>query len=55
MYEVIEAAEGLDESGLPAEAYVPDASGGHQPVPQGGYAVGGQGTGTTVFDADQHH
>ncbi|KAJ1309755.1 hypothetical protein OPQ81_006520 [Rhizoctonia solani] len=37
MYEVIEAAEGLDESGLPASAYVPDAAGAHQPVPQGGY------------------
>ncbi|CAE6424900.1 unnamed protein product [Rhizoctonia solani] len=54
MYEVIEAAEGLDESGLPASAYVPDATGTHQPVPQGGYTVGGQGHSTTVFDADQH-
>ncbi|CAE6487370.1 unnamed protein product [Rhizoctonia solani] len=54
MYEVIEAAEGLDDSGLPASAYVPDAAGAHQPVPQGGYTVGGQGHSTTVFDADQH-
>ncbi|EUC62251.1 SH3 domain protein Ysc84p, putative [Rhizoctonia solani AG-3 Rhs1AP] len=54
MYEVIEAAEGLDDSGLPASAYVPDATGAHQPVPQGGYTVGGQGHSTTVFDADQH-
>ncbi|QRW27500.1 SH3 domain-containing protein [Rhizoctonia solani] len=54
MYEVIEAAEGLDESGLPSSAYVPDATGAHQPVPQGGYTVGGQGQSTTVFDADQH-
>ncbi|CUA74900.1 SH3 domain-containing protein PJ696,02 [Schizosaccharomyces pombe 972h-] [Rhizoctonia solani] len=54
MYEVIEAAEGLDDSGLPASAYVPDATGAHQPVPQGGYTVGGQGQNTTVFDADQH-
>ncbi|KAH7340893.1 DUF500-domain-containing protein [Rhizoctonia solani] len=54
MYEVIEAAEGLDESGLPASSYVPDATGAHQPVPQGGYTVGGQGHSTTVFDADQH-
>lgn len=54
MYEVIEAAEGLDESGLPSSAYVPDATGAQQPVPQGGYAVG-QGQSTTVFDADQQH
>ncbi|KAG8714992.1 hypothetical protein FRC11_006224 [Ceratobasidium sp. 423] len=54
MYEVIEAAEGLDESGLPASAFVPDATGAHQPVPQSGYTAGGQGQSTTVFDADQH-
>ncbi|KAJ6452537.1 DUF500-domain-containing protein [Mycena vitilis] len=29
LYEIIEAAEGLDETGLPQEAYVPDASGEH--------------------------
>lgn len=54
MYEVIEAAEGLDESGLPSSAYVPDETGGHQPVPQGGYTTGGKTSGTMVFDADQH-
>jgi len=54
MYEVIEAAEGLDESGLPAETYVPNAADGQHPVPQEGYTVG-QGPTTTVFDADQHH
>ncbi|KDN51653.1 hypothetical protein RSAG8_00199, partial [Rhizoctonia solani AG-8 WAC10335] len=54
MYEVIEAAEGLDDSGLPSSAYVPDATGAQQPVPQGGYTVGGKGQSTTVFDADQH-
>jgi len=54
MYEVIEAAEGLDESGLPSSAYVPDETGGHHPVPQDGYATGGKSTGTTVFDTDQH-
>jgi len=46
LYEIIEAAEGVDESGLPDEAYVPDGSGGyHIATPQGG--AGGQ----TVFDA----
>ncbi|KDN51652.1 hypothetical protein RSAG8_00198, partial [Rhizoctonia solani AG-8 WAC10335] len=54
MYEVIEAAEGLDDSGLPSSAYIPDATGAQQPVPQGGYTVGGKGQSTTVFDADQH-
>ncbi|KDQ62543.1 hypothetical protein JAAARDRAFT_30447 [Jaapia argillacea MUCL 33604] len=39
LYEVIEAAEGLDESGLPEEAYVPSASGEHLPA-------------NTVFDAE---
>lgn len=55
MYEIIEAAEGLDESGIPDSAYVPDATGAHQPVTQGGYAVGGHGQSTTVFDAGQQH
>ncbi|EPQ54544.1 DUF500-domain-containing protein [Gloeophyllum trabeum ATCC 11539] len=41
LYEVIEAAEGLDESGLPEEAYVPTASGEHMPA-------------NTVFDAEGH-
>jgi len=36
------AAEGLDETGLPAEGYVPTASGSHAPVPAAnqGYTVG---------------
>ncbi|KAF7314539.1 Ysc84 domain-containing protein [Mycena kentingensis (nom. inval.)] len=29
LYEIIETAEGLDETGLPQEAYIPNASGGH--------------------------
>lgn len=44
MYEVIEAAEGLDESGVPAESYYPDG----EPAPAAPAASGGQ----TVFDAD---
>ncbi|KAF9533065.1 DUF500-domain-containing protein [Crepidotus variabilis] len=39
LYEIIEAAEGLDETGLPESAYVPSATGQHD---------------NTVFDADQH-
>jgi hypothetical protein len=46
LYEIIEAAEGLDESGLPQEAYVPTTTGEH--LNPGGGAVMGQ----TVFDAD---
>ena len=42
MYEIIEAAEGLDESGLPENAYVPGATGAHKPSAEG----------LTVFDAD---
>ncbi|ORY31823.1 hypothetical protein BCR39DRAFT_525563 [Naematelia encephala] len=56
MYDIIEAAEGLDESDLPAEAYVPGAEG--QPIPVGstgattGAPVPAPGTGNqTVFDA----
>lgn len=45
LYEVIEAAEGLDESGLPDVAYVPTATGEHIPV------AGDK----MVFDADVHH
>jgi len=41
LYEIIEAAEGLDESGLPDEAYVPSTTGEHLQV------HGNQ----TVFDA----
>lgn len=46
LYEIIEAAEGLDESGLPEEAYVPTADGNHIAV--------GRGNNHTVFDADGH-
>ncbi|THH26531.1 hypothetical protein EUX98_g7662 [Antrodiella citrinella] len=45
LYEVIEAAEGVDESGLPESAYVPTATGDHMEV----------GAGGTVFDADAQH
>lgn len=44
LYEIIEAAEGLDETGLPETAYVPSPSGEH--VKFGGNH--------TVFDADGH-
>ncbi|EKM51663.1 uncharacterized protein PHACADRAFT_261932 [Phanerochaete carnosa HHB-10118-sp] len=44
LYEVIEAAEGIDESGLPENAYVPTASGDH-------VKLGNDGT---VFDAEGH-
>ena len=50
LYEIIEAAEGLDETGLPGEAYVPSATGDHLPVnPQTTSA------GQTVFDAEERH
>jgi hypothetical protein len=65
MYEIIEAAEGIDESAVPSHAYVPTAAGEHVPV-QGGEvpgvggsggsgvrAGGGAGAGSTVFDADK--
>lgn len=52
LYEIIEAAEGLDESNIPAEAYLPGEQGEHVPV--GGYSVGGGGQ-QTVFDADNNH
>lgn len=42
LYEVIEAAEGIDESGLPENAYIPTAGNDHMDVSHGG----------TVFDAD---
>ncbi|KAI0314080.1 DUF500-domain-containing protein [Amylostereum chailletii] len=42
LYEIIEAAEGLDETGLPHEAYVPTATGEHIAVDH------------TVFDAEGH-
>ncbi|KZT09228.1 DUF500-domain-containing protein [Laetiporus sulphureus 93-53] len=44
LYEVIEAAEGVDESGLPETAYVPTATGDYKDVHSGG----------TVFDAGAH-
>ncbi|KAN0123540.1 Family of unknown function (DUF500) domain containing protein [Russula decolorans] len=42
LYEIIEAAEGLDETGLPEESYVPSVSGEHLEVHPGNQ---------TVFDA----
>ena len=42
LYEIIEAAEGLDETGLPDESYVPSATGEHLQVHPGNQ---------TVFDA----
>jgi SH3 domain-containing YSC84-like protein 1 len=45
LYEIIEAAEGLDETGLPDNAYIPTATGEHISV----------ATGQTVFDADSAH
>jgi len=53
LYEIIEAAEGLDESGLPETAYVPSATGEQMPVDQarmGGYNV--DHPKSTVFDAE---
>lgn len=44
LYEVIEAAEGVDESGLPDNAYVPTASGDHMELKDG----------RTVFDAESN-
>jgi len=45
LYEVIEAAEGVDESGVPDTSYVPTATGEHIEV----------GGGRTVFDVEGHH
>ena len=42
LYEIIEAAEGLDETGLPEESYVPSVPGEHIQVHPGNH---------TVFDA----
>ena len=44
LYEVIEAAEGIDETGLPDNAYVPTATGDHMNLGHSG----------TVFDAESH-
>ncbi|KAF8906150.1 hypothetical protein CPB85DRAFT_1224237 [Mucidula mucida] len=46
LYEIIEAAEGLDESGLPDSAYVPTATGDHIQMNAGNNHM--------VFDADGH-
>jgi hypothetical protein len=46
LYEIIEAAEGLDESGLPEQAYVPTAAGDHMEMGRHGNQM--------VFDADTH-
>jgi len=43
LYEIIEAAEGLDESGLPSQAYVPTATGEHLSMEDDDHMV---------FDAD---
>jgi SH3 domain-containing YSC84-like protein 1 len=45
LYEIIEAAEGLDETGLPDEAYVPSTTGEHLHV---------HPRSQTVFDAGVH-
>ncbi|KAF9781835.1 DUF500-domain-containing protein [Thelephora terrestris] len=44
LYEVIEAAEGIDETGVPDTSYVPTATGDHIEV----------GGGRTVFDVEGH-
>jgi hypothetical protein len=46
--------QGLDESGLPSEAYIPTESGDHVPVDHSGYPIGPSGN-ATVFDAGGHH
>jgi lipid-binding SYLF domain-containing protein len=53
MYEIIEAAEGLDESGLPASAYVPGETGEHVPVAAAS-PTNTPSRNQTVFDADDH-
>ena len=45
LYEIIEAAEGFDESGLPEHGYVPGAPGSEYPSGKDSQMV---------FDADQH-
>lgn len=47
LYEIIEAAEGLDETGLPENAYVPTATGE-------AIQIGDPAANHTVFDADGH-
>ena len=55
------AAEGIDESGVPAQGFVPTATGEHAPVPAAGqgYTIGSEPAGTaptvggrTVFDSE---
>lgn len=41
MYEIIEAAERIDETGVPEHAYVPPEEPGHEPQPLSAYGVGG--------------
>lgn len=48
LYEIIEAAEGLDESGLPENAYVPSSTGEH-------LQMGSDDDNHMVFDADSKH
>jgi hypothetical protein len=51
----IAAAEGLDETGLPSEAYVPTANGEHAPLhPSQGYRTEPGAGNNTVFDAAGH-
>ncbi len=51
MYEIIEAAEGIDESAVPSHSYVPDEMGEHESP--GGQGSSGMRPGNTVFDADK--
>lgn len=44
LYEIIEAAEGFDETGLPESNYVPSGTGDHM----------GMHDNQMVFDADNH-
>lgn len=64
--QVIEAAEGIDESTVPAQAWVPTPEGGHVPVTEGisasfaggsssGKAAASGSGGQTVFDASGAH
>jgi len=48
LYEIIEAAEGLDETGLPDAAYIPTTTGEHVEMDQ-------DGRNQMVFDADSHY
>jgi len=48
LYEIIEAAEGLDETGLPDAAYIPTTTGEHMEMDR-------DGRNQMVFDADSHY